>query len=149
MIKDLISVKRLVPVGTWHQLWVLVALLTLTRLTWTHRTSMKLLHPTIKLLQCAGSKEETELNSYLCLQSAVFHMSARSSNSWRSSTWKCEVSNYAFYRSFWHQFNLNDKVTLKSLACMSAHSYISMYLSSHRLLWPWERGEGSDLGAPP
>lgn len=41
---------------------------------WTHGTSRKLLHPTIKLLQCAESKEESGLNSYSCVQSAVFLM---------------------------------------------------------------------------
>lgn len=41
---------------------------------------MKLFHPTIKLLQCAESKEETELNSYSCARSAAFHMGTKDSD---------------------------------------------------------------------
>lgn len=41
---------------------------------------MKLFHPTIKLLQCAESKEETELKSYSCVRSAAFHMGAKDSD---------------------------------------------------------------------
>lgn len=43
----------------------------------------KLCHPTVKLLQCAESKEETELNSNSCVHGAVFHMSTKDPNSWR------------------------------------------------------------------
>lgn len=70
----------------------------------------KLFHPTVKLLQCAESKEETELNSYSCVQSTVFHMSTKDPNSWRRAGWIQEIwiQFVHFYGCFCHHFNLND-----------------------------------------
>lgn len=105
---------------------------------WNHMTRMKLFHPTIKLLQCAESKEETELNSYSCAQGAAFHTSAKDSDTWRTSSWKCDFSKSElnsflqlklpwYYSCVWH--------------ALSAHSHIRIFVpsSSSSTLRAWWR----------
>lgn len=59
----------------------------------------KLFHPSVKLLQCAESKEETELNSHSCVQSTLFHMSTKDPNSWRRASWRAEFRKSEFNSS--------------------------------------------------
>lgn len=116
------NLKRLFS-NCWYQAST-VALLTLSS---DVSTSMKVFHPTIKLLQCAESEEESEPKL-----------------SWRRAP--CSVRAPKAFTAA--SASVIDTF-LKSLACMSAHSSISTYASSHLPLWPWECDEGAVLGVPP